>query len=56
MGRKHTRNAACNRDIDAILNEVRQCVNSGKGVACDTLREKNSVRVTKIKNSNRCQH
>lgn len=56
MGRAHTRNATCNRDIDAILNETRLCVNSGKGAACDALREKNSGRINKIKNSARCQH
>ncbi len=56
MGRKHTRNAACNRDIDAILNETRLCVNSGKGTACDAVREKNSHRIARVKNSSRCQH
>ncbi len=55
MGRMHTRNAHCNRDIDAILNETRLCVNSGQGAACDAVREKNSGRIAQIKNSTRCQ-
>ncbi|MDH4133171.1 MAG: hypothetical protein OEV31_00135 [Gammaproteobacteria bacterium] len=56
MGRAHTRNAGCNREIDAIMDITRLCVNSGQGKACDPVREKNSERISRIKNSARCQH
>lgn len=56
VGRPHTRNASCNRQIDRLLDEVRLCFNSGKGPACDPLQQDNSGRIERIKNSAACRH
>lgn len=56
IGRPHTRNAACNREIDRLLDETRLCFNRRPGEGCDRLQQANSDRITRLKNSDRCQH
>jgi len=55
IGRQHTPDAACNRDIDALLDEVRLCYkNDGTAAKCETLQEKNSGKIKRLRNSVRC--
>lgn len=55
IGRRHTPVSACNRDIDALLNEIRLCYkNSGISKKCDLLQKDNSDRIKRHKNSIRC--
>lgn len=55
IGRKHTRNAACNREIDRLLEPVRLCYNSRPTAECDALQQVHSEKIARIKNSVRCQ-
>ncbi len=54
IGRPHTKNTACNREIDQLLEEVRLCFNTRPGGNCDSLQQGNSGRISRIKNSLRC--
>jgi hypothetical protein len=55
IGRPHTRNQACNREIDRLLNETRLCFNSHPDGGCDALQQTNSDHIGRLKNSERCQ-
>jgi hypothetical protein len=52
----HTRNAACNREIDRLLDEIRMCFNTRPTGSCDGLQQANSAKTGRIKNSARCSH
>ena len=56
IGRAHTKSRACNREIDRLLDEVRQCFNSRPAGECEPLQQATSQRIGKLKNSARCQH
>ena len=56
IGRPHTKNAACNREIDQLLETVRLCFNTRPGGSCDALQQENSGKISRIKNSLRCGH
>jgi hypothetical protein len=55
VGRKHTPNAACNRQIDAWLREVVQCYNTHPKDQCAAMQEKTGERIGRLRNSRRCQ-
>lgn len=55
IGRKHTPDAACNREIDQMLEQVRQCYNSRPMADCDRLRSADSDKIARMKNSTRCR-
>lgn len=55
IGRHHTPDRNCNRDIDRLLDEVRLCYKSqGVSASCDKLQQRNSERITRLKNTVRC--
>ncbi len=54
IGRAHTKDSRCNRDIDALLNEVRACYNASSPRDCTAVQERNSDRIARLKNSARC--
>lgn len=55
IGRPHTRNASCNREIDQLLEQIRECVNKNSTVNCDTQQQANNNRIARLENSLRCQ-
>lgn len=56
IGKAHTRDTACNREIDALLEPVRLCYNNRRpGAECSALQAANSDKIARIKNSLRCQ-
>lgn len=56
IGKAHTKDAACNREIDALLEPVRLCYNARRPEAeCSALQQANSDRIARIRNSLRCQ-
>jgi hypothetical protein len=55
IGRKHTPNAGCNRQIDALLEEIRACYNTQAAEACQPLQDKHNARIGHLKNSTRCR-
>lgn len=56
IGRPHTQNRACNREIDRLLDQTRLCFNSHPDGGCDALQQSNSDRIGRLKNSERCRH
>ncbi len=54
IGRPHTRNTRCNREIDRLLEQIRECVNKNSGADCDTLQQTNNDRITRLENSLHC--
>ena len=54
VGRKHTPDAACNREIDQMLEQIRQCYNTRATAECDALRSADSAKIARLKNSQRC--
>lgn len=54
VGRAHTKNAACNREIDRLLEQVRLCYNSRPTAECDPLQRAESDKIARLKNSRRC--
>jgi hypothetical protein len=55
IGRQHTRDKACNQDIDQLLDEIRLCYKErGTASRCEYLQEKNSEKIKRLKNSVRC--
>jgi len=55
MGRRHTPNRGCNRDIDALLNEIRLCLkNYGVSDKCDNVQKKASKKISHMKHTIRC--
>lgn len=55
VGRKHTPNVACNRQIDKLLEEIRACYNAKPAEACLPVQDKNNNRIGHLKNSMRCR-
>ncbi len=55
IGRPHTQDRACNREIDQLLNAVRICYNTRPETECATLQKNQSDRITRLKNSTRCR-
>jgi len=56
IGRPHTQNRVCNREIDRLLDQTRLCFNSHPDGGCDVLQQSNSDRIARLKNSERCRH
>ena len=55
IGRNHTRDSACNRDIDQLLDEIRLCYKErGTATKCEVVQERNSEKIKRLKNSVRC--
>ena len=54
IGRKHTPDAACNREIDQMIEQMRLCYNTRPTAQCDTLRSADSAKIARLKNSQRC--
>ena len=55
IGRTHTADAACNREIDQLLDEVRLCYkNGGTAAKCEYIQHKSSDKIKRLKNSVRC--
>jgi hypothetical protein len=56
IGKAHTKDAACNREIDALLEPVRQCYNGRRSdTECEALQQGNSDKIARIRNSLRCR-
>lgn len=56
IGREHTPDRACNRQIDQILDETRRCYNNPPAGGCERLQEANAAKIGRLKNSERCAH
>ena len=56
VGRNHTKNAACNREVYQMLEQLRLCYGTRPITECDALQRDNSVKIGRLKNSNRCRH
>lgn len=54
VGRAHTKNAACNKEIDRLIEEFRVCHNTPSATNCDALQADNSKEIMRIKNSVYC--
>lgn len=54
IGRLHTRSARCNREIDRLLEQIRQCINKNPGADCDTLQQTSNNRIARLENSLHC--
>lgn len=54
VGRTHVKNAWCNRQIDRLLDETRQCFNTRPARDCDDLQKKNSKKIGGYIKSPRC--
>ncbi|HKQ30213.1 MAG TPA: hypothetical protein VJS66_02910 [Burkholderiales bacterium] len=54
IGRKHTANTRCNRAIDKLIEENRQCYNTRPAADCETLLKKNSKKMGTYIKSPRC--
>jgi hypothetical protein len=55
VGRKHTPNAWCNKQIDKLLDEVRDCFNSNPATECEALKAKNTKKMGGYIKNPRCQ-
>ena len=56
VGRKHTRNASCNAEIDQLLDQVRECYGTRTTAVCEVMQTRNSDKIGRLKNSSRCSH
>ncbi len=56
IGRNHTKNKTCNRDIDQLLENVRLFYASRPFAECEALQRGNSDKIGRLKNTNRCRH
>jgi hypothetical protein len=54
IGRTHTRSARCNREIDQLLEQIRQCINKTPGAGCGSLQKSNNDRIARLENSLHC--
>ena len=54
IGRKHTKNAGCNREIDQLLDQIRICINTRTTEECASLQDGNNGRIGQLKNQLRC--
>ncbi|OGI41611.1 MAG: hypothetical protein A2140_00160 [Candidatus Muproteobacteria bacterium RBG_16_62_13] len=55
IGKTHTPNQTCNRQIDALLDDVRSCYNTRGDAGCQSLQQNRNRRIAQIKNSARCR-
>jgi len=55
VGRPHTANAACNREIDRLLDATRLCFNSRPETECNRLQEANAQTIARLKGTARCR-
>ncbi len=55
IGKPHTPNQDCNRQIDALLDDVRRCYNTRGDDGCQSLQQNRNQRIAQIKNSARCR-
>ena len=55
IGRPHTRSARCNREIDRLLEQIRQCINKNPDADCGTLQQTNNNRIARLENSLHCR-
>jgi hypothetical protein len=56
IGRNHTKSAACNREIDQLLEQVRHCYGARPMAECEALQRGNSDKIARLKNTSRCYH
>jgi hypothetical protein len=56
IGRNHTKSKTCNREIDQLLDQARLCYASRPLAECEVLQRKNSDKIGRLKNTNRCRH
>jgi hypothetical protein len=56
IGRAHTKNFACNREIDGYLEEIRKCYNAHNMEACEGLHRQRSEKINRLKNAAHCAH
>jgi len=56
IGRHHTKSKTCNREIDQLLEQLRQCYVSRPITECEVLQRGNSDKIGRLKNTNRCRH
>jgi len=55
IGRRHTPDRRCNREIDNLLNGIRLCYQrSGTSEKCERVQQQNNNVIKKLKNSVRC--
>ena len=54
VGRVHTKNAACNQEIDQMLNQARHCYNTRPTAECDAQQRLDTEKTARLKNSRRC--
>ncbi|GEM_PF-3650675 len=54
VGRRHTGNTWCSRQIDALLEETRTCFNTRPAAECEALQKKNSKKAGNYIKSPRC--
>lgn len=54
VGRAHTKNAACNQEIDLMLNQARRCYNTRPAAECDAQQRVDAEKTARLKNSRRC--
>lgn len=55
IGRSHTKNPGCNRQIDELLDQIRVCYNGRSDTDCAALQRANSDHIGKLKNSRHCR-
>ncbi len=55
VGRPHTRNAACNREIDRLLDATRLCFNSRPEAECNRLQAQHAETIARLKGTARCR-
>jgi hypothetical protein len=56
IGRKHTKSAACNLEIDELLEQLRRCYAARPTAECDVMQRDSSDRIARLKNTSRCSH
>lgn len=56
IGKPHTKNNLCNREIDEQLEQIRQCYNTSTTAECEVLQRSNTERINRLKNAAHCSH
>ncbi len=56
IGKAHTKNFACNREIDGYLEEIRKCYNAHAMEACEDLQRGRTEKINRLKNAAHCGH
>jgi hypothetical protein len=54
IGHKHAPNADCNRQIDRLLDEIRNCFNTHPAPECEAIQGKNSEKIGQFIRSRHC--